>query len=70
MFSCTTREVACQEFMRRVMLLKGTEVYHNLQMFLTISISLHALTKVNALRRVSSTQTLDTLVVERIRVII
>ena len=51
MFSCTTREVACQEVMRHVMLLKGTDVYHNLQMFLSISISLHALYFVSPARK-------------------
>jgi len=38
MFSCTKREVACQEVVRQGMLLKGTECFHNLQMFHTISI--------------------------------
>jgi len=30
MFSCTTREVACQEVGPHVMLLKGTEFFDNL----------------------------------------
>ena len=39
MFFCTSREVACQEVVRQGMLLKGTENFHNLQMFPTISIT-------------------------------
>jgi len=38
LFSCTTREVACQEVARQGMLLEGTEFLHNLQMFHTILI--------------------------------
>jgi len=39
MFSCTSREVACQEYMRQGMLLKAMEIFNDLQMFHTISIS-------------------------------